>query len=112
MPTAKQPNLGNLVYFADSPIHGRGAFAKVDLKRGQYIGTYAGPVAKRNGRYVLWLTDEGGGEVGIRGLNVLRYLNHSKRPNACFDGPDLYAKLRIQADQEITFDYGWKTETE
>jgi hypothetical protein len=92
------------VYAAASNIHGTGVFAKQSFKKGDYIGTYEGPTAKRNGKYVLWLMDRRR-TVGRRGLNLLRYLNHADKPNAEFDGWDLYAKKRIPKDSEITFDY-------
>lgn len=103
----RDSQLKSLVYKAPSAIHGTGLFARRSFKRNEYIGTYAGPLAKRNGRYVLWVTDEDGHLSGVRGLNLLRYLNHADTPNAYFDGVDLYASGRIAADSEITFDYGW-----
>lgn len=95
-----------LVYVERSPIHGWGLFASERLPRGVFIGTYLGPAAKRNGSHVLWVED-GDGWIGRRGFNRLRYLNHSKRPNAEFDGFHLYARRAIQPDEEITIDYGW-----
>lgn len=95
-----------LVYVDASPIHGRGLFARRDLARGLFIGTYLGPAAQRNGSHVLWV-DAGERWVGRRGFNRLRYLNHSKQPNAEFDGFHLYALRAIRAGEEITIDYGW-----
>ena len=93
-----------LTYVALSPIHGKGLFAKDRIVRGTYLGTYQGPTAKKNGTHVLWVyTDTG--FTGRRGLNKLRYLNHSNRPNAEFDGFELYAIKTIAADAEITIDY-------
>lgn len=89
-----------------SPIHGKGLFATVEIPRGEYIGTYLGPEAKKNGSHVLWV-DAGDEWIGRRGLNRLRYLNHSASPNAEFDGFDLYALRRIRANEEITIDYHW-----
>ena len=97
----------DLVYVADSPIHGRGLFARASIRRGQRIGRFEGPPAKRNGSHVLWVTDARGRVRGRRGRNALRYLNHSERPNAEFDGFELYARRRIRADEEITIDYHW-----
>ena len=94
----------DLVYSAPSPIHGTGLFAKVRIKKGTHIGTYQGPTAKRDGKYVLWV-DEGEGWIGRRGQNVLRYTNHSDAPNAEFDGFDMYAKRAIAPNEEITFNY-------
>lgn len=95
-----------LVYVGPSPIHGKGLFAHCTLERGQYIGTYLGPRAQRNGSHVLWV-EEDNGWVGRRGFNRLRYLNHSARPNAEFDGFDLYVVRRIHPHEEITIDYHW-----
>ena len=104
----RDSQLKPLVFKAPSAIHGNGLFAHRSFSRDEYIGTYDGPAARRNGKYVLWITEEDGSEFGVRGMNVLRYLNHAKRPNAFFDGVDLYAARRISAGQEITFDYGWE----
>ena len=80
-------DLKEIVYVAPSPIHGRGLFARRSIVKGTYIGTYEGPQAKRNGKYVLWIHDDDGTLLeGRRGLNLLRYLNHSVEPNAEFDG--------------------------
>jgi SET domain-containing protein len=94
------------VYVGRSPIHGWGLFARGHLERDAHIGTYLGPWAQRNGSHVLWV-DTGEGWIGRRGFNRLRYVNHSKRPNAEFDGFDLYARRTIRPDEEITIDYGW-----
>ena len=94
------------VYVAESPIHGKGLFAREPIEPGEYIGTYLGPAAKRNGSHVLWV-DAGDEWIGRRGFNRLRYLNHDARPNAEFDGFDLYAVRWIRPDDEITIDYHW-----
>ncbi len=98
--------LKDRVFVDESFIHGKGVFAKVEIAEGTHIGNYKGPSAKRDGRYVLWV-DEGEGDwVGVSGKNRLRYLNHSSRPNAEFDGIELYAIEAIEPGEEITFDYG------
>ena len=94
------------VYSAISPIHGKGLFARRAIKAGEYIGTYWGPQAKRNGTYVLWVyEEEDAPPTGRSGRNLLRYLNHAIPGNAEFDGYDLYARIDINAEEEITFDY-------
>jgi SET domain-containing protein len=100
--------LRTLVYVADSGIHGRGLFAARRLVRGEYIGTFHGPPARRDGDHVLWvyasaLDDE---PIGRRGRNLLRFLNHATPCNAAFDGFDLYARRAIRRGEEITIDYG------
>jgi len=103
---SKKEPLKNLVYSSQSNIHGTGLFAKQKIKKGEYIGTYEGPQAKRNGTYVLWVYEEEGEDpIGRSGKNLLRYLNHAVPGNAEFDGFDLYALKKIEAHDEITFDY-------
>lgn len=94
-----------LTYVAFSTIHGKGLFAKIRIKKEIYLGTYTGPEAKRNGSHVLWVYEDDGKVIGRRGLNKMRYVNHSDKPNAEFDGFDLYSTRRIKPDEEITIDY-------
>ena len=103
---AANARTNQLVYVEVSRIHGWGLFAREPLQEGLYLGTYLGPAARRNGSHVLWV-DEGDGWIGRRGFNRLRYLNHSKPPNAEFNGFELYTCRPIAADEEITIDYGW-----
>ena len=96
-----------LVYAADSPIHGKGLFARKTIRKGRHIGTYEGPATQRDGMHVLWVYDENDeNPVGLNGKNVLRFCNHSSDPNAEFDGFELYALKTIRKDEEITFHYG------
>jgi len=97
--------LRDQVYKAASPIHGTGCFARRAFVPGEHIGTYEGPVAKRDGTYVLWVYAEGERPVGRSGRNLLRYLNHQEDGNAEFDGFELYARRVIADDEEITFNY-------
>jgi len=103
----KNNQLREWVYAADSGIHGTGLFAHREIRESEYIGTYWGPEAKRNGTYVLWVYDEGDDEnaVGRSGRNLLRYLNHACPGNTAFDGFDLYALQDIDPHEELTFDY-------
>lgn len=98
-----------LVYAATSGLHGTGLFASRRIAAGAYIGTFAGPEARRDGVYVLWVYEPGSEDapVGRSGRNLLRYLNHASPCNAAFDGFDLYASRGIDRDEEITIDYGW-----
>jgi SET domain-containing protein len=100
--------LRRVAYVAESGIHGRGLFAACDIARGEYIGTFHGPPARRDGHYVLWVyaSPEDAEPVGRSGRNMLRFLNHAALCNAQFDGFDLYARRAIAAGEEITIDYG------
>lgn len=101
-------DLKSIVYAASSAIHGQGVFAARDIKAKEYIGTFSGPEARRDGMYVLWVYGSDGESdvVGRSGRNLLRYLNHATPSNAGFDGFDLYAECAIARDEEITIDYG------
>ncbi|MEW8561901.1 MAG: SET domain-containing protein-lysine N-methyltransferase, partial [Candidatus Thiodiazotropha sp.] len=64
MTKERKQRLGSVVYKAPSEIHGNGLFAKIAIGRGEYIGTYEGPAAKRDGTYVLWVFEDGKDPVG------------------------------------------------
>jgi len=100
-----------LCFVADSPVHGRGLFARHDITANTWIGHYDGPRTQENGMHVLWVEsgadeDEKEQWFGYDGNNELRFLNHSKHPNGEMDGLDLYAIEDINAGEEITIDYG------
>lgn len=100
------------VIIKDSPIHGRGVFARVDIPAFTLIGRYQGEFTDEDGMHVLWLYDEDRAQwVGIDGENEMRFLNHSDDPNAEWSDIDLYATRWIAQGEEITFDYGWEDET-
>lgn len=103
----QSPRLRDRVYRAPSDIHGFGLFAKISFTAGEFIGTYQGPEAKRDGTYVLWVYAEGEDQppMGRSGRNLLRWLNHRDQGNAEFDGFDLYAMKAIEPGDEITFNY-------
>ena len=94
----------------ESWVHGKGIFARRRLREGQRIGRFEGNPTTRNGTYVLWLMDEGGSEIGIRGRNVLRFLNHGSPANAEFRDDELYVIRNVQSGAEVLIDYGesWK----
>lgn len=93
------------VDIAPSPIHGIGCFARHGFAGGDFIGTFTGPEVAQDGEHVLWASLDGVGWQGRLGTGTLRYLNHSDRPNAAFDGFDLYAVAAIRPGEEITIDY-------
>ena len=103
---AAQKQLEARFYVATSPIHGKGLYARRALAEGEYLGEYDGPTVTENGMHVLWVEEDDGQWVGRDGKNLLRYLNHSKRPSAEFVGFELFALRDIEADEEVTIDYG------
>ncbi len=94
------------IYIDSSSLEGRGVFARAPFKRGDYIAAARGTPAETDGRHVLWVWEGGPSYRGVEVLNQLRYLNHSPRPNAEFEGAELYAIRAIEPGEEITFDYG------
>lgn len=69
-----------LFYAADSPIHGKGVFARRHIRAGEIIGVINGVPTSVNGDHVLWLSES-------RGIHVqcgLRFTNHSDEPNAAW----------------------------
>jgi SET domain-containing protein len=89
-----------------SPIHGKGVFAKKRIRPNTLLGRYEGAVTHENDTYVLWIEDDAGATYGIDGRNELRYVNHSSKPNAVFWGNELFSLCKIEPGTEITFDYG------
>jgi SET domain-containing protein len=106
LPASQNPN----VEIRESGIHGLGLFATRRLRKGEVIGVYDGPRVldeEDDGDHVLWIYDEEEDlEYGIDGQNETRFVNHSRRPNACFEGAELVALTTIREGEEITHDYG------
>ena len=121
--TLTAPDVTDLVEVRDSPVHGRGVFARRDLARGQSLGAYGGrrlsprQVARRDWNreltYVFGLSD---GSVidGRVGGNALRHLNHSCAPNCGaweVAGEDGRLQIvietlrRVRAGDELFIDY-------
>ena len=81
-------------------------FARATFKRGDYIAAVRGTRTETDGRHVLWVLEHDGSYRGVKVVNQLRYLNHSPKPNAEFEGAELYAIQAIKSGEEITLDYG------
>ena len=88
-------------HVVQSAIEGKGLVALERIKAKEYIGTYRGIRAKKNGRYVLWVGDE---PWYIR--NKYRYVNHSSTPNAVLEEFELTSLRVIKPGEEITIHYG------
>ena len=92
-----------MVYVEDSPIHGKGLFAKNFIPAGTVIGVVQGEPTATDGDHVLWIDDENGFHVQCD----LRFINHSDTPNAAYyDDLEVCAVRDIKPGEEITHDYG------
>ena len=92
----------SIVYVDDSPIHGKGLFAKTFIPSGTLIGVVQGRPTTTDGDHVLWIDDHTGFQVQC----ILRYINHSDTPNAVYyDNLDVCAMRDIMAGEEITHNY-------
>ena len=108
-----EEELDFIFYVDESDTHGRGLYASVDIKQGDYLGEYDGPEVTDNGMHVLWTEDEDGEWVARDGKNILRYLNHDgSKPHAEFHGFKLYALRDIKRGEEIMIDYGEEPDSE
>lgn len=96
------PDKNLLTYIDDSPIHGKGLFARLAISQGQIIGWIESVPSRKNGPYVLWLD----GKQGVEVQCCLRYINHADEPNACYyDDGSVMALRDIAVGEEITHDY-------
>lgn len=91
-----------LVYVDESPIHGKGLFAKRYIPAGAIIGVVEGEYTTTDGEYVLWIDESQGFHVQCH----LRFINHSDSPNAVYyDNLEVCALRNIWPGEEITHDY-------
>ncbi|SMF62754.1 SET domain-containing protein [Pseudobacteriovorax antillogorgiicola] len=88
-----------------SHIHGTGLFSREAIKKGELIGQFEGRATKENDIHVLWYEEKGNWRA-LSVTNVLKYANHSKKPNVEVLGREMYAIRKIKKGEEITFDYG------
>ena len=107
-----------LVIFQPSRIHGMGGFAWVDLRKGQRIIEYIGPKISKakglaeleNGNAYIFTLDDDDIDGSVM-WNPARFLNHNCVPNCeaaiVRQRIWLYARRRIQAGEELTYNYGF-----
>jgi uncharacterized protein len=107
----------------NSEIHGRGVFAARNLRKGTCIIEYRGqrvswpealerPDSDPDNPYHTFFFSLDDGRVidaNVRG-NAARWINHSCAPNCETEEDDdgrvfIYAKRRIEAGEELTYDY-------
>ncbi len=91
------------VYVKKSSIHGKGLFASRGISKGELIGAFQYKKAKKDGPYVLWLTEDDAYTV----LDDFKYINHDNKANAAYyDDFTVMAIKKINKDEEITHYYG------
>jgi len=99
----KKKAAGINIEVKESGIHGKGLFATKKIKAGEIIGFVVGEKTDKDGPHVLWVDED----TSIKVTGDLRYINHSKTPNACYcDDLSVIAVGDIKRNQEITHDYG------
>ena len=92
-----------MYYVSESPVHGRGLFASRTIEEGEVLGKLKGKPTTADGPHVLWITENRGFEVSCD----LRFINHSKQPNAIYyDDLTVVALCEIEPGEEIVHDYG------
>ena len=106
-PNINELSRDNTVYVDESPIHGKGLFAKTFIPEGTVLGTIKGEYTNKNGDHVLWLNEN----TGFRVRCDFQFINHSETPNAVYyDSLEVCAIKDILPGEEITHNYeeGWK----
>ena len=93
----------DLVYVADSDIHGKGMFALTEIEAGVSLGMLEGKPTDKDGTYVLWLS----ARKGLRVTNDFRFINHSKKANCALTGTEVVTLKKIKPHEELFHDYGW-----
>jgi hypothetical protein len=83
-----------------SKIAGFGVFAAKDSRRCQTLGYFEGYSVNQDTEYSLTLEGK-----KVEPTGILRYLNHSCDPNACFEGRWLIALRDIPNGTEVCIDY-------
>jgi hypothetical protein len=127
-PVAKTPkhNCGGLqtelVIFRESPIHGRGGFARSSIPKGTRLLQYEGEIidkqesarrCEQNNAYIFSLNEHQDIDGDVE-WNPARFLNHSCAPNCEAILEDdriwLIAARDIGMGEELTFNYGFDLE--
>lgn len=114
-----------LVLVKRSSIHGRGGFARTDIKKGTWIIEYKGEKItkkeaekraekeERTGRTYIFEVNKRYDIDGASKGNQARFINHTKKnPNCeaiCVQGKSIWIKARrnIEKGEELLYDYGF-----
>jgi SET domain-containing protein len=90
-----------MLYKDKSDIEGNGLFSTVDIKKGEYIGSFGLEDAVYTTKFSIWVDDK-----QYKATGMVKYANHSSTPNAEVKFPEMYALKNIKAGEEILWDYG------
>ena len=91
-----------MLYKKKSRISGNGLFTDSNLYKGTLIGTFKTVPAIYSTKFSI-LSKSG----WRRAVCILKYSNHSSKPNAWVDDDlNMWALKRIKPGEEITWDYG------
>lgn len=92
----------NLVYVAKTKNHGKGLFAKKNIKKGKIVFTLKGPLLKKPTIYTIPIAPNS----YLNDLEFGKYLNHSCNPNCGIKNKkEVVAMRNIKKGEEITIDY-------
>ncbi len=87
----------------NSPLHGKGLFAKKALPADVVLGTCKTKKTKEPGLYTLTFDDGSQLDVTCK----LKYINHSKQANVIYyDDLSVMTLRDIEAGEELLHDYG------
>lgn len=111
----------------ESPIHGKGCYAREPIPEGAFIIEYTGELisaeeayrrendSTRSGIYTFWTGDEWAID-GYREGNAARFINHSCAPNCDYriEGRRvlIHAARAIAAGEELSIDYSFGADGE
>ncbi|MFI4859065.1 MAG: SET domain-containing protein [Phycisphaerales bacterium JB063] len=94
-----------MIEVKESPLHGRGLFARTLIPAHTVIGylvTEPADEHEHDGPYILWVD----GERPVKVTCDLRFINHSDAPNAAYyDDLSVMSLRDIQPGEEILHDY-------
>ena len=90
-----------MLYKGKSRIHGNGLFTTDPIQKGEVIGEFDLAPAIYETMFTIWIDC-----VPNRALGVLKYSNHSSKPNTEIDFPEMIALRDIKSGEELTWDYG------
>ncbi len=91
-----------MLYKGNSKVAGQGLYSSEPIKKGEHLGRFETVLAVYLTKFTIWVED-----TPYRALNILKYANHSRRPNVYVDSDlDMYALQDINPHKELLFDYG------